>query len=103
MNRSIRIGNSARGTAVLALSFTLFGCLASTESVRLQDGRRAIRVECNYDASNCERKAREVCNGDFLTVQRGSESCENCGWEVAETVGEGNNVYKGVLYVQCKD
>ena len=77
------------------------GCLASTKEVRMPDGTPATRIECNYDESNCEQKAREVCHGDYRVVRKGSESCENCGLELNGASGPGNNVYKGVLYVRC--
>ncbi len=67
----------------------------------MPDGRPAIRIECNYDAANCEREAAEHCHGDYEVVSRGDESCTSCGFELDDAPQEGNNVYKGVLYVRC--
>jgi len=77
------------------------GCLASAKRVRLPDGSPATRVECNYDAANCELKARQVCHGDYQIVHRGNRSCENCGFDINGRWADGNNVYKGVLHVRC--
>jgi hypothetical protein len=88
-------------------SLLLASCLAKVKPVRMPDGQEALRIECNYDFANCERKARRECDGDYERVTQGNMSCKDCGtdWpshDAFRPKPEGNNVYKGVLYVRCR-
>ncbi len=91
-----------RIVALLALGLT--SCLAKSKSVTLSNGLPALRIECNYDFANCERKARQVCDGSYERIGAGDLSCKDCGWDPPAPYppAEGNNVYKGTLYVRCK-
>ncbi|HEX5655918.1 MAG TPA: hypothetical protein VFX59_01935 [Polyangiales bacterium] len=93
-------------------SVALAGCLAKARPERLPDGRQALRIECNYNFANCERKARRECHGDYERVGVGSKGCKDCGgWRDPLypqrpkdniSTPEGDHVYRGVLYVRCK-
>lgn len=94
-----------KAVALLGLSggLLLSACLASSKRVRMPDGGRALRVECNYTFDNCKRRARDVCHGDYEVVTTGDLSCQDCGLELGTTYTQpDNNVYKGVLYVRCR-
>ncbi|MET0286103.1 MAG: hypothetical protein ABW352_16600 [Polyangiales bacterium] len=96
-------------------SLLLASCMAKSKPVRMPDGQEALRIECNYSSDNCERKARSECHGSYVRVTKGDMSCKDCGAledrqyrdqpfdSLGEhPPGEGNNVFKGVLYVRCK-
>jgi hypothetical protein len=101
---------------IAVVSLALAACLAKSKPVRMPDGQQALRIECNYSFDNCEREARRECDGDYERVTKGDMSCKDCGLEInnpimyapendvleSSAMAEGNNVYKGVLYVRCK-
>ena len=82
----------------------LGGCLAKSKTVQMPDGRPALRIECNYDASNCRNEARSSCRHGYDVVTTGDMSCIDCGLtlDTQDSHGSGSNVYTGVLYVRCR-
>ncbi|MEY4511954.1 MAG: hypothetical protein RLZZ450_4076 [Pseudomonadota bacterium] len=94
-----------RAVVVSLMSAALVGCLSSAKPARMPDGTSALRIECNYTVDNCHRRARSACDHGYTLVSKGDLSCKDCGWELDSEhnpQNEGNNVYKGVLYVRCR-
>jgi hypothetical protein len=73
---------------------------AKKDSVETVAGKSEYRIECIYDAINCERKAREVCHGPYEVVTRGDRTCADCGFALED--GASAPVYRSVLYVRCR-
>lgn len=98
----MRWSGVARG-GLIALALGLGGCLAKAKTVRLPDGRVAVRIECNYDKSNCRRKARERCVHGYDVVGEGDLSCVDCGLTMGDPARPPHSeVYTGTLYVRCR-
>ena len=87
---------------VVGLCAGLGGCLAKAKTVRLPDGQSAVRIECNYDRSNCRRKARERCAHGYDVVGEGNLSCLDCGITADPPQPPHSEVFKGTLYVRCR-
>ena len=89
---------------IVLLGSALSGCLAKAKTVRLPDGRTAVRIECNYDKTNCRRKASERCAHGYDVVGDGTLSCLDCGmkWRTPLEDPPHSEVFKGTLYVRCR-
>ena len=89
----------------LLLAFGVAGCLAKSKTVRMPDGESALRIECNYDQSNCRSKARALCHDGYNVVTQGNKSFSERRGDLITANPEDQlnaGVFKGVLYVRCR-
>jgi len=72
---------------------------AYAKPMREQDGTPTYHIDCHYEMSHCERKARDACHGDYDVLGRGSHVCEDCGYSLGDAPG--SPVWFGTLEVRC--
>ena len=73
--------------------------LARSRPARERGLEGTLRIECHYAMTNCERKARDACNGPYDETKRGESICTDCGNLLSDTA---QPVWVGTLYVRCR-